>query len=100
MKHKQTGILKTGYYGFSWTSFFFGGFPALFRGDVAHGLGVILGGAVLGALSMGMLWFAISLVWAFIYNKNYTHRLLQSGFEFDDDPSRVAEAKRDLGVSG
>jgi len=98
LKQKQTGILKTGYYGFSWTSFFFGGFPALFRGDVAYGLGVIIAGAVLGMLSMGFLWFVISLVWAFIYNKNYTHRLLQSGFEFDDDPSRVTEAKRGLGI--
>ena len=98
MKHRQTGIVKTGYYGFSWTSFFFGGFPALFRGDVAYGLGIILAGAILGFPSLGLLWFVVSLAWGFIYNKNYTHRLLQSGFEFNDDPSRVAEARRALGI--
>ena len=41
----------------------------------------------------------VGLIWAFIYNKNYTHRLLQSGFEFNDTPERVAEAKRALGIA-
>lgn len=99
MKHKVSGILKKGYYGFSWTSLFFGGFPALFRGDVAYGLGVLAAGVVFGAFSAGFLWFVIGLVWAFIYNKNYTHRLLQAGYEFTDTPERVAEAKRALGVA-
>ena len=33
MKHKDSGILKNGYFGFSWTTLLFGFFPALFRGD-------------------------------------------------------------------
>lgn len=33
MVHEKTGLQKTGLIGFSWTSFFFGSFPALFRGD-------------------------------------------------------------------
>ena len=99
MKHREAGILKTGYYGFSWTSLFFGGFPALLRGDVPYGLGVLAAGVVFGALSAGWLWFVIGLVWAFIYNKNYTHRLIQAGYEFNDTPERVADAKRALGVA-
>lgn len=99
MKHKQSGILKTGYYGFSWTSLFFGGLPALIRGDIAYGLGVLLAGLLFGAFSAGLLWFVIGLVWAFIYNKNYTHRLLQNGYEFNDTPDRVADAKRALRVA-
>ena len=98
LKHRQSGIVKNGYYGFSWTSFFFGGFPALFRGDVSYGLGMIIAGILVGAFSFGSLWFVLSLVWAFVYNKNYTHRLLQAGYEFDDLPERVAEAKRALGI--
>ena len=38
-------------------------------------------------------------LWAFVYNKNYTHRLLQEGYDFDDMPERVAEARRALGIS-
>jgi hypothetical protein len=98
MKHKQTGIIKNGYYGFSWTSFFFGGFPALFRGDIGYGLGILVAGLLVGAFSGGLLWFAVSLVWAFVYNKNYTHRLLQSGYEFNDRPDVNSEAKKVLGV--
>ncbi len=99
MKHKETGILKTGFYGFSWTSFFFNGFPALFRGDLAHGLGVTALGVLCGALSAGTLWFLVGLVWAAIYNKNYTHRLLREGYEFADTPERTADAKRALGIA-
>jgi len=99
LKHPTTGIVKDGFYGFSWTSFFFGGFPALFRGDVAYGLGILIAGLLFGAFSAGFLWFVIGLIWAFIYNKNYTHRLLQAGFQFDDTPERVAAAKRALGIA-
>lgn len=99
MKHTQSGILKSGFYGFSWTSLFFGGFPALFRGDVAYGVGVLAAGVIFGAFSAGFLWFVIGLVWAFIYNKNFTHRLLQSGYEFSDTAERTASAKSVLGVA-
>jgi len=99
MKHKQTGIMKKGYYGFSWTSLLFGGFPALFRGDILYGLGAILIGVILGMVSMGILALVAWLIWGSIYNKNYTHRLLLSGFEFDDEPERVDEAKEALGLT-
>ena len=99
MKQPRTGIVKTGFYGFSWTSFFFGGFPALFRGDIAYGLAVLIGGFFAAVVSLGLLWFAVTLVWAFVYNKNYTHRLLQAGFEFSDSPERVIDAKRALGIA-
>jgi len=99
LKHPTTGIVKDGFYGFSWTSFFFGGFPALFRGDIAYGLGILIAGLLFGAFSAGFLWFVVGLIWAFIYNKNYTHRLLQAGFQFDDAPDRVAAAKRALGIA-
>ena len=99
MKHLQSGILKNGFYGFSWTCLFFGGFPALFRGDVGYGLGVLAAGVIFGAMSAGFLWFAIGLVWAFIYNKNYTHRLLQAGYQFNDTAERTADAKRALGIA-
>ena len=47
MKHEKTGVVKKGFYGFSWTSFFFGGFPALFRGDIVTGLIILFLGLLL-----------------------------------------------------
>lgn len=99
LKHTQSGIVKNGYYGFSWTSFFFGGLPALIRGDIGYGLGVLIAAILAGAFSFGLLWFIVGLIWAFIYNKNYTHRLLQTGYEFNDAPDRVTDAKRALGIA-
>ena len=98
LKHPQTGILKMGFTGFSWTSFFFGGFPALIRGDIGYGLAILLGGCLAAAVSFGTLWFVVSVVWAAIYNKNYTHRLIQAGYQFDDSAQRVEGAKRSLGI--
>jgi|SRR5208282_5377155 len=99
LRHSKSGIVKNGYYGFSWTSFFFLGLAALFRGDIAYGLGVLAAGILAGAFSFGLLWLVVALAWAFIYNKNYTQRLLESGYEFADQPEVVEKAKRALDVA-
>jgi len=93
-----TGVVKTGYYGFSWTSFFFSGIPAIVRGDVGIGLGVLLGTIVLGAFSLGLLGAVVNIIWAFIYNKKYTTDLLQAGYKLEDRPEIVGRAKASLGV--
>lgn len=90
LRHPQTGIVKTGLYGFSWTTLFFSGIPALCRGDLVTGVIVLL-------LSASSFWVA-AVIWAFVYNRVYTTRLLESGYIFDDSPNRVAEAKRKLRI--
>jgi len=68
--------------GFSWTVFFFGVFPALFRLDWKNFLimaGVIFGAAVLTAGIGG--WLAM-IIFAFVYNdKMYLKGLLNDGFK-------------------
>ena len=42
LKHAQSGVVKSGFYGFSWTTLFFSGFPAIFRGDLLTGVIVLV----------------------------------------------------------
>lgn len=93
-----SGVQKTGYYGFSWTSFFFGGIPALIRGDTGIGLGMIAVGILAGVVGLGIGWFVVSIIWAFIYNKIHTTRLLDQGYKLADTPDRMADAMRALGA--
>ncbi len=90
LKHTRTGIVKKGFYGFSWTTLFFGGFPALFRGDILMGLIVM----VINFCTFG---FA-GLIWAFFYNKTYTHKLLENGYELADSEAKNALARSKLGI--
>ena len=98
LKYKETGIIKKGFYGFSWTTLFFGGFPALFRQDFITFIGAIVVLALVGALTFGIGAGVCMIIWAFMYNKYYTRRLLERGYTFDDSPDRVAEACAALGV--
>ena len=91
MKHPETGVIKKGFYGFSWTTFFFGGFPAIFRGEIGLGLIVV----VLAMLTLGLS----SLIWAFIYNKRYTLGLVEKGYAFADSEGKNGEAKAKLGIA-
>lgn len=100
MKHKESGLVKNGFYGFSWTTLFFGMFPALFRGDFITFIGGFAVLAIVGFFTLGIGAAIAMLVWAFLYNKYYTRKLLERGYAFDDADTVVAEAKMKLGVAG
>ncbi len=72
LSNKQTGALKDVKVGFSWTTLFFGIFPALFRGDFKWALIMFL----LASFTLGFSWF----VMPFIYNKFYIKDLIGKGF--------------------
>lgn len=75
--------------GFSWTTFFFGFFPALFRSDWV--------GALIQLL-VGLVTFGFSqLVFMFIYNKMYLKRLLNDGFEVTGGTGDVAYIEQRIG---
>ncbi len=99
MKHKETGLFKTGYVGFSWTTFFFGAFPALFRGDFLTFLGAFVIFLVLSAVTAGIGGLVASIAWAFMYNKYYTTKLIEKGYEFCDSEETNAMAAVAVGQS-
>ena len=65
--------------GFSWTTLFFGPFPALFRGDLKWALIQIIAYLLLGwtIIAIPALW----LVFAIIYNEQYANDLRVKGFK-------------------
>ncbi len=91
MRHPSSGLNERGVIGFSWTTLFFSGFPAILRGDLITGVLVLI-------VSFSSFWIA-AVIWAFLYNKFYTRRLLEKGYVFDDEPDKVAEAKRAIGCT-
>jgi hypothetical protein len=71
LEHPHSGIIKRAPVGFSWTTLFFPGFPALFRGDVK---GFII------QFILAWLIFPI-FIFPFIYNKLYIQKRLSRGFK-------------------
>ncbi len=91
LKNPKTGVVKKGFYGFSWTMLFFGGFPYLFRGDLVMGLVMI----VVQTVTFGIG----TLIWAFLANKSYTTKLIEQGYELADSDGINAMARAKLGIS-
>ena len=69
--------------GFSWTTFFFGGFPALIRGDWVPGI-IIMVGCML-------TWGIVGIVAAFMYNKMYAKSLFEKGYTIHAMPPGCTE---------
>ena len=72
-ENPHTGQVKEAPVGFSWTVFFFGFFPALFRGHWA-GFAIIL---IASLATVGLS----NLVFMFIYNKMYIKHLISEGYK-------------------
>lgn len=91
VKHQQSGLVKKGYFGYSWTYLVFGWLVPIFRGEV--GIGVLH--LLLTAFTFGIF----QIVMPFLYNKQYMTRLLTSGWQLSDEESAMAAARLKLGIA-
>ena len=91
IRHKESGMMKTGRYGFSWTYLFFGWFVPLFRGEL--GVGAL-------HLLFTMVTFGLwQLIVCFLYNKQYMTRMLISGWELAGTEEKTLIAKAALNIT-
>lgn len=81
LKNPRTGQMREAPVGFSWTTFFFGFFPALLRSDW-------IGAAVQFILAMLTAGFS-NLFFMFAYNKWHLKRLVNEGYEVTGSTSDI-----------
>ena len=80
LKNLQSGVVIDARIGFSWTTFFFGFFPALFRGDIKWAAIMF----IVNSITLGLGW----LVFPFIYNKVFLKGLLSHGYVPVDESNK------------
>lgn len=90
MKNDTNGLIKKGLYGYSWTYLFFGWLVPIFRGEI--GIGVLH--LVISFFSCGIS----QIIFSFLYNKQFTQRLIEKGFRFADRPDVNLAAAAAVGV--
>lgn len=92
IKHPSSGMVKKGFFGFSWTYLFWGFWVPLFRGEV----GIALLHVVFTVLTFGFWQFIVS----FLYNKQYMTRMLtEKGYVLADSPEIERAARLKLGIA-
>lgn len=66
---EKNGLFKEVKSGFSWTTFFFGGFAQIFRGEI-----------LIGILLLAFMYTGVYIIYAFFANKVTARRLTAEGW--------------------
>ena len=90
LKHANSGLNKPGYFGYCWTYFFFSFFVPIFRGEILIGVLHL----IFSVVTFGLF----QLVIPFLYNKQFTSRMLTSGWELSDTEENMQVARLKLGI--
>lgn len=83
------GLVKEVKVGFSWTTLFFGFFPALFRGDLKWAAIMFIITLILGIPTLGIGSTVSGIIFSFVYNKIYIKELIEKGYESADERSKA-----------
>src|SRR5690606_8673452 len=85
----SAGVTKNVKVGFSWTTFFFGFFPALFRGDLKWAVIMFITSAIIGTFTFGLGAWIPGIIFSFVYNKIYIKELLEKGYLPQDENAKI-----------
>jgi hypothetical protein len=86
----SSGMRKEVKLGFSWTTFFFGLFVPLIRGDLKWAAIMFVLSLMVGVPTAGIGSLIVGIVFSAIYNKLYIKELLTKGYEPADEAGREA----------
>jgi hypothetical protein len=86
----DAGLTKDVKVGFSWTTFFFGFLPALFRGDLKWAVIMLIIEAVIGSFTFGIGAWISGVVFSFVYNKIYIKELIEKGYRPANEEAKSA----------
>ena len=90
VKHNESGILKNCFVGYSWTYFFFGFFVPIFRGEISIGVFHL----IFSVVTFGIF----QLIMPFLYNKQYSTRLLNNSWSLYDSEENNLIAIKKIGI--
>ena len=90
IKHQESGIQKPCFVGYCWTYFFGGFFVPIFRGEISIGVFHL----IFSLVTFGIF----QLIMPFLYNKQYTTRLLTDGWVLNDTEEKNNLAKSKIGI--
>jgi uncharacterized membrane protein YozB (DUF420 family) len=91
VKHKESGVEGSCFIGYSWTYFFFGFFVPIFRGEISTGIFHF----IFSIVTFGLF----QLVMPFLYNKQYSIRLLTNSWVLNDSEEKNRLARLKIGIS-
>ena len=90
LRHTNSSLNKPGFVGYCWTYFFFSFFVPIFRGEILIGVLHL----IFSVVTFGLF----QLVIPFLYNKQFTSRMLTSGWELSDTEENMQLARLKLGI--
>ena len=90
LRHTNSSLNKPGFVGYCWTYFFFSFFVPIFRGEILIGVLHL----IFSVVTFGLF----QLVIPFLYNKQFTSRMLTSGWELSDTEENMQVARLKLGI--
>ena len=90
LRHTNSSLNKPGFVGYCWTYFFFSFFVPIFRGEILIGVLHL----IFSVVTFGLF----QLIIPFLYNKQFTSRMLTSGWELSDTEENMQIARLKLGI--
>jgi len=79
-KFEMNGVIKEVPEGFSWTTFLFGGFVPMFRGDIKWAL-IGIASFIMGMFTMGISALVFNIFMCFKYNELHMNDLKEKGYK-------------------